>query len=586
MANHYVDSAASGGEDGSISTPWNTLAQVNAHSFSPDDAILLKCGSLFRESLVIGQAGTEGHPITYGSYDSGALPIICGADLYGSGSWSVHSGNVWKATANAWDSILVLLGGEYGYPEATLDALDTNGDYYWESNTVYVYSSGGNPATVWGTVEIAARARGIWTNDVANKDWITLEDIRLYGFGMYYGWTGYCLHPWQSSHWTITGLTCDKSAAFGLSSSGSNYIDLSYCTMTGFANTLQEWGQTGIRITRDTIGVTVTHNHIHHNTIQYYANSGISIGGYSDYLYSAEYNEIDHNDVSHCCSGIYPGKANHTLVHHNTCDDNLQRRVYGEEYGLALETGSDNEWYNNIVTNGRVGIELWGYETDEIPAFEGCGPVDRNKVYNNFFSGNSIDAIHIYEGCSDDSKIYNNIIVNNHGGIFINEHNTTGTGNVVYNNTLYNNVTDYPNLYLGMALAGWTFRNNISYSLTDYCLRSPNAITQAVHDHNLYYRASGNVIQNYTTDYTLAQVTTFEATAVASDPLFVNGSGTLTEPTDFAIPSNSPAKNAGAVINFGEDYWGNKRSTDPDIGAHEYVTPSATVQEGATIQVS
>lgn len=78
MANHYVDSAAEAGGDGTIETPWDTIADVNAHTFAADDFIYFKCGSTFNAQLTIGQSGTDGHPITYTSYSTGAKPIIDG----------------------------------------------------------------------------------------------------------------------------------------------------------------------------------------------------------------------------------------------------------------------------------------------------------------------------------------------------------------------------------------------------------------------------------------------------------------------------------------------------------------------------
>jgi len=569
--NHYVDSNASAGGDGSIGTPWDTLADVNGHTLEPGDAVFLKRGSLFRESLVISAAGTATYPIYYGAYSTGDDPIICGANVIS--SWTLHSGNVWKATANAWDSRLVLFDGEYGYPEATLGALSADGDFYWESGEVYVYSSGGNPASAWSMVELATRPRGIWTNDTADMDYIDIEDIKIYGVGDFYGWTGYAIHNYFSDNWNIDNVTVEKSAAFGFSGTNCNYISITNSTFLGFPNTLLEWGQSGIRFTRDYTTTESGHNYVGYCTINYYAGSGITFGGYSN-SYPTEYNEAAYNDVSHCASGIYPGKCNHSLIHHNTCDDNLQRRVYNEEYGLALETGQDNEWYNNIVTNGRVGIELWGFESGE--PYPTSGPVDRNKVYNNFFSGNSIDAIHVYEGCSDNSEFYNNIIVGNHGGMFFFESDTTGTGNLVYNNTLYNNTGDYPNIYLGSALAGWTFRNNLCFSITDYCLNSPNIVTSSVHDHNLYYRASGIAVKDFTSEYTSAQVTNFEATAIGADPKLVNPGGSTA--ADYKLASDSPARDAG-VSGISTDYWGSGRpwNTGYDIGAHEFdsIAPAA-----------
>jgi len=85
MANHYVNTAADAGGDGTTTDltgahcAWDTIADVNAHSFSPDDFVYFKCGCTWYEMLTVPSAGTSGHQITFASYGSGAKPKISGA---------------------------------------------------------------------------------------------------------------------------------------------------------------------------------------------------------------------------------------------------------------------------------------------------------------------------------------------------------------------------------------------------------------------------------------------------------------------------------------------------------------------------
>jgi len=51
--NHYLDSAAASGGDGSIETPWNTIEDMCKHPFRVDDFVYIKCGSTFSEPLII-----------------------------------------------------------------------------------------------------------------------------------------------------------------------------------------------------------------------------------------------------------------------------------------------------------------------------------------------------------------------------------------------------------------------------------------------------------------------------------------------------------------------------------------------------
>ena len=76
--NYYVDSVnGSDSNSGtSESSPWRTLAPVHAHDFLPGDTIHLRRGSTWDSGLVIDDSGTEGSPIIFTSYGSGAKPII------------------------------------------------------------------------------------------------------------------------------------------------------------------------------------------------------------------------------------------------------------------------------------------------------------------------------------------------------------------------------------------------------------------------------------------------------------------------------------------------------------------------------
>jgi hypothetical protein len=80
---YYVDSL--GGSDSntgtSSSTPWQTIAKVNAQTFHPGDSILFRAGDIWREQLNISNSGANAAPITFSSYGTGAPPIISGASL-------------------------------------------------------------------------------------------------------------------------------------------------------------------------------------------------------------------------------------------------------------------------------------------------------------------------------------------------------------------------------------------------------------------------------------------------------------------------------------------------------------------------
>jgi hypothetical protein len=95
MTIYYVDTAADAGGNGTTSATtgancaWDTIADVNAASFSAGDSVLFKRGCTWLETLTVPSSGTAlGGQITFGAYGIGADPIISG-DVDSSGTHSV-----------------------------------------------------------------------------------------------------------------------------------------------------------------------------------------------------------------------------------------------------------------------------------------------------------------------------------------------------------------------------------------------------------------------------------------------------------------------------------------------------------------
>lgn len=79
----YVDpGAGSDAADGSLATPWATLAKVGASTFTPGQRIGLKRGGVWNEHLVVPSSGTSGSPIEIGAYGFGPRPLIDGATTF------------------------------------------------------------------------------------------------------------------------------------------------------------------------------------------------------------------------------------------------------------------------------------------------------------------------------------------------------------------------------------------------------------------------------------------------------------------------------------------------------------------------
>ncbi|MBK7253964.1 MAG: right-handed parallel beta-helix repeat-containing protein [Ignavibacteria bacterium] len=100
-ANYYVASNGNDGNNGlSSSSPWKTISKVNSSmsTFNPGDLILFRRGDKFYGEIKVSKSGTTTSNIIFGSYGSGALPEITG--IKSITGWSVHSGNIYKATVS------------------------------------------------------------------------------------------------------------------------------------------------------------------------------------------------------------------------------------------------------------------------------------------------------------------------------------------------------------------------------------------------------------------------------------------------------------------------------------------------------
>ena len=131
---YYVDSA--GGDDSnngtSASSPWRTIAKVNARNFSPGDHILFKRGDTWRELLAISSSGAD-NPIVIDAYGNGAAPMVAGTDLVPQSAWTLCSScqkNVWKAKVPTQPN-LVTFDGTNGEAQTSISALSASGDWYW-----------------------------------------------------------------------------------------------------------------------------------------------------------------------------------------------------------------------------------------------------------------------------------------------------------------------------------------------------------------------------------------------------------------------------------------------------------------------
>ncbi len=184
-ATYYVD--ATNGDDmkegQTILTAWKTIAKVNASTFAPGDQILFKRGEVWRETLVPPSSGTAGNSIKFDAYGSGDAPTITGYLPLAAGAWAVDSGNVWKTSVTGSSMNFVQFGAIWGNKQTAKTNVLNNRDWYFASNTLYVFSQG-NPTTYYGSVGAILLPNGqpVYIN---GKSYVDFQHFKVTFFDTY-----------------------------------------------------------------------------------------------------------------------------------------------------------------------------------------------------------------------------------------------------------------------------------------------------------------------------------------------------------------------------------------------------------------
>ncbi|WP_124849043.1 right-handed parallel beta-helix repeat-containing protein [Acidipila sp. EB88] len=151
---YYVSPSGNDSAPGTTqSTPWKTVAHVNAHSFQSGDTIAFLAGGTWREQLL-----PKVNNLTFTSYGSGARPIISGANVYTTGWAAGGSTNVWKVLVGSYAPEQVWFNTVLGRQVATQSAVLAPTQWYFDGTYLFVYSTG-NPGTAYKAPGIEAAQR-------------------------------------------------------------------------------------------------------------------------------------------------------------------------------------------------------------------------------------------------------------------------------------------------------------------------------------------------------------------------------------------------------------------------------------------
>ena len=189
MAVYYIDSL-DGADKWSGLSPDTAIRDYKMLSPTPGDTLLFKRGTEYREPLFI-TGGTDGAPITYGSYGEGELPIFCGSiDVSDPDDWQLTDReNVWRLVRDIptdvgnfifnvdectatlrWDKNC--LTGQGDFYDSRFSECNKNGGVTVSTQEILMYSVG-NPARVYSHIEAAVygeRALGNLKSNVIVRD--------------------------------------------------------------------------------------------------------------------------------------------------------------------------------------------------------------------------------------------------------------------------------------------------------------------------------------------------------------------------------------------------------------------------------
>jgi len=140
--NYYIDPNGNDNNPGTQAQPWKTISKVNSVTFQPGDNILFKKGGNWHGQITVKGSGTEGNPITFSSYGSGAKPFIdCAQVITG---WSVYNGNIYQADVS-FNVQQVFLDGDFmdlaHHPNNGGRLYTNKGGKYWFVDTDPVFSN-------------------------------------------------------------------------------------------------------------------------------------------------------------------------------------------------------------------------------------------------------------------------------------------------------------------------------------------------------------------------------------------------------------------------------------------------------------
>lgn len=377
----YVDCGAAGAGDGSSAAPWNSLAPVNAHTFQPGDAVLLKRGSTCTgQRLFPKGSGAAGAPIVVDAYGSGAKPKLSGAGQV--------TDVVLLADQQYWE-IRNLDISNTGETEATrrgvhVTRTDSGTGTYYRLSGLDIHDINGNrtkkddDASAGIFFEVLGNAKATKFDDVVIAD-NTVRTVDRYGIHF---WTRWMKRPELNN--ANCGATCGA------------WTPQTRVVIRG--NTVSDIGGDAI-VPHHTEGAVV------------------------------EYNKVDgfrEREPQHCAAGLWGWNTDRALFQFNevsggksTCDGqgfDLDEANVGTIY--QYNYSHDNEGGFILLCNGAGSTTADNIVRYNVSQNDGgqlfdmvCGKVTNTQIYNNtFYLGRQVQIINNENGSAAANATFTNNI--------------------------------------------------------------------------------------------------------------------------------------------------------------------------------
>ena len=519
-----------------------SLQKINDIELQPGDKVLLEAGSVFTNGFLhIQGSGSEEAPIEIDKYGEGNNPRI---DTNGQGIWYQDYGNQLDSAGHKYkgyvSSSILLYDVEYisiKNLEITNKAPEVDAKY--------------NYLNTMNRTGVAAVAQNKGTIDSIYLDGLNIHDVigNVYDKHMNNG--GIYFTVFKPKNESETGISryndikienciVDNVNRWGIAVGYTAYWD-KFLGGEISDEVIAKYGSTKVEIrnnyVKDAGGDAITTMYCDRPIIEYNVSDGAA-----RQINTTDYSETGSGRVA---AAVWPWKCKDAVFQYNEVFDTA---VNQDGQAWDADSGDGTIYQYNYSHNNGGGAVM-------ICAGEAVNTVFRYNISENDLAGVLNLPYH------PKAEIYNNTFYIKEGVPFIRPGMTGGVA-VVENNIIYNAGAEKEE--------DWTRGNStVTYS------------------NNLYY--------NY------KNIPTDDTAAVIEDPKFVDGGSApdaytgITPSSDekithdlsafdgYKVKDDSPAINAGKFIdnNGGLDFFGNKVSGTPDIGAYESKVASLELYSSA-----